>query len=247
MHRVRLTGVLGSLCLALFLGACAGVISGIPPKLDPIKRIGIVSAIGDKFYVQKMGMTVFGNDLNEFPASGWGIDDLMVGKVRAALGRRFDIRPVAYQRPPFYESNREGIGARVRAAVSPAAVDAYVVITRGGSPIGSSNQSVVGLGILEISGGVLFAKRHYVHAHYAVYVIDANTFSSMGVTRALMPGESQINPLRTTVLRGPHREVDQSWWPPSLDAASNPRLKGAVVELIDKSLANTLQQLELAN
>jgi len=49
------------------------------------------------------------------------------------------------------------------------------------------------------------------------------------------------------VMRGPHKQVDESWWPTARDAASNQRLKGAVVELIDQSLPNTLQQLQLVN
>jgi hypothetical protein len=35
--------------------------------------------------------------------------------------------------------------------------------------------------------------------------------------------------------------------PASLDAASNQRLKGGVIELIDMSLPNTLQQMQLTD
>ena len=78
-------------------------------------------------------------------------------------------------------------------------------------------------------------------------IIDAREFSSKAVTVALMPGESLVDPLRTTVMRGPHKQVDESWWPTARDAASNQRLKSAVVDLIDQSLPNTLQQLQLVN
>jgi hypothetical protein len=37
--------------------------------------VGIVSAFGDKFHVKKVGVTVFGNELKEFPIDSWGIDD----------------------------------------------------------------------------------------------------------------------------------------------------------------------------
>jgi len=43
------------------------------------------------------------------------------------------------------------------------------------------------------------------------------------------------------------QEVDKLWWPTSLDAASNQKLKGAMVEFIDKSLPNTLRQMEVTN
>jgi hypothetical protein len=233
--------------LLLLLGACAGITPGVVEKLDGIRQIGIISAFGDKFYLRKVGVTVFGNDSNEFPVAAWGIDDLVVTKVRTMLGQRVDVRPVTYQRSAFYESNAGGIGGAVRAAAPTGGVDAYVVITRGVSKLGATNQFVNGLGLLEGSGGVLYSNSYYIYALYAVSIVDAKTFASKGIVRSVMPGEAQINPLPTTVLIGPHRQVDKSWWPTSLDAASNQRLKGAVVELIDKSLRNTLQELQLPN
>jgi hypothetical protein len=249
MDSVKLTGALGRVAvvyLLLLLGACAGITPGVVSKLDGIRQVGIISAFGDRFQLRKVGLTVFNNDTNEFPAAAWGIDDLVVGKVRTTLGRRFDIRPVTYQRAAFQSSNFGGIGAMVQAAVPTGDVDAYIVITRGASQVGSTNQSVNGLGIIETSSPI-YSSTYFIYALYVVSIIDAKTFASMGGVGALMPGEAPVNPLRTTVLRGPHRQVDQSWWPASLEAASSQRLKGAVVELIDKSLPNTLQHLQLMN
>jgi hypothetical protein len=240
-------GRVALLCLLLLLGACAGITPGVVEKLDGIRQVGIISAFGDKFYLRKVGVTVFGNESNEFPVAAWGIDDLVVTKVRAVLGRRLDVRPVTYQRSAFYERNVDGISGAVRAAGPTGGVDAYVVITHGVSKLGATNQFVSGLGLLEGSGGPLYSNRYFLYALYAVSIIDAKTFASKGIVRSVMPGEAQINPLPTTPLIGPHRQVDKSWWPTSLDAASNQRLKGAVVELIDKSLPNTLQELQLTN
>jgi len=236
--------LLGILLLA---AGCAGVIVGVPTDLQTVKSVGVISAFADRFQLRKVGITVFGNDENEFPVDGWGIDDVVAGKVRTLLGRRFDVRPVTYRRAAFAKSNRGGIGAMVREGATPAAVDAYVVVTRGTSQLGSTNQFASGLGLLETSGGVFSSNRQFVHALYAVSIIDAREFSSKAVTVALMPGESLVDPLRTTVMRGPHKQVDESWWPTARDAASNQRLKSAVVDLIDQSLPNTLQQLQLVN
>jgi hypothetical protein len=258
MNGIISNGALGQcfvfLCL-LLLGACAGITPGVVEKLDGIRQVGIISAFGDKFHLQKVGVTVFGNESNEFSAAAWGIDDLVVTKVRTALGQRFDIRPVTYQRSAFYEPNSGGIGAATRAAGIAAdtraagatgGVDAYVVITRGFSKVGATNQFVNGLGIIEASSPI-YASSYFIYALYGVSIVDARTFASKGIVSARMPGESQINPLPTTFLIGPHRKADQSWWPTSRDAASNQRLKGAVVELIDQSLSYTLQQLPLTN
>jgi hypothetical protein len=233
--------------ILLLAAGCAGTIVGVPTDLQTVKSVGVISAFADRFQLRKVGVTVFGNDESEFPVDSWGIDDVMAGKVRTLLGQRFDVRPVTYRRAAFAKPNRGGIGAMVREGVTPAAVDAYVVVTHGGSRLGATNQSVSGLGMLEASGGLLYSNRHFVYALYAVSIIDAREFSSKAFTVSLMPGEALVDPLRSTVIRGPHRQVDQSWWPTSPTAASNQRLKGAVLELIDQSLPNTLQQLQLAN
>ena len=235
------------LCVLLLAGGCAGTILGVPADLQEVRTLGVISAFGDRFQLKKVGMTVLGNDESEFPVAAWGIDDLVAGKVRTLLGRRFDVRPVTYRRSVFTELRRGGVAAMTREAVTPAAVDAYVVVSSGGSRLGATNQAVTGLGMLEASGGVFSSNRFLVYALYSVSIIDAREFTSKAVTVALMPGESLVDPMRSTVLRGPHKQVDESWWPTARDAASNQRLKGAVVELIDQSLPNTLQQLQLVN
>ena len=114
MNGVKSAGALGrvaSVYLLLLLGACAGITPGVIEKLDGIRQVGIISAFGDKFHLRKVGVTVFQNEFSEFPVAAWGIDDLVVTKVRAMLGQRFDIRPVTYQRSAFYQPNADGIGA----------------------------------------------------------------------------------------------------------------------------------------
>jgi hypothetical protein len=233
--------------ILLLVAGCAGTIVGVPTDLQTVKSVGIVSAFADRFELRKVGITVFGNEESEFPVDAWGIDDVMAGKVRTLLGRRFDVRPVTYRRAAFAKPTSGGIGAMVREGITPAPVDVYVVITRATSKLGATNQFVSGLGMLETSGGLLYSNRHFVYALYAVSIIDTHELSSKAVTVGLMPGEALVDPLRSTVMRGPHRQVDQSWWPTAPTAAANQRLKGAVLELIDQSLPNTLQQLQLTN
>ena len=47
-------------------------------------RIGVISAVGDRFAVQKFGLTVFETEESEAAVDGWGLDDLVVARVRAA-------------------------------------------------------------------------------------------------------------------------------------------------------------------
>jgi hypothetical protein len=236
-----------ALYLLLLLGACAGFVPGIPPKMESIRTVGIVSAFGDKFHVQKFGLTVFGNDLKELPIDSWGIDDHVAGEVRGLLSKRFDVRPVTYRRADIAAPKNVwgGIGERIRGQVSPPGLDAYIVLTSAESQYASTNQSLNGLGIVEHGGGAgIFPKHYFLFALYAVSVIDGNQFSPLGFSFASLPGAA---PYLMEVIHGPNREVDQSLWPASLDAASNQRLKGGVIELIDKSLPNTLQQMQLTD
>ena len=73
-----------------------------------------MSAVGDKFTVRKIGITVFGNDEKEFSIAPWGIDQFVVNKVRSVLARRFEVRPVAYDKSAFLRDKSAFFRARGR-------------------------------------------------------------------------------------------------------------------------------------
>src|SRR5437899_2184909 len=64
-------------------------------------RLGVISAIGDRFAVQKFGVTVFETEESEVPVEGWGLDDLVVARLRAATGADPTVRRVAYSKGAF--------------------------------------------------------------------------------------------------------------------------------------------------
>src|SRR5690349_8234175 len=78
-------------------------------KTTAIRRVAVMSAVGDKFTVRKIGVMGFGNDAKEFPVDAWGIDQLVVSKVRSVLARRFEVRPVAYNKSAFLNARNESI------------------------------------------------------------------------------------------------------------------------------------------
>jgi len=63
-------------------------------------QIGVVAAIDDEFAVQKIGITVFGNELAEAPVE-WGFDDIVVERVRAAAPAGTAVRRIAFPRDAF--------------------------------------------------------------------------------------------------------------------------------------------------
>jgi hypothetical protein len=223
-------------CLVLVLGGCAGVIAGNPEKRAGIRTIGIISALDDSFHVQKIGLMVFGNDLKEFPIGSWGMDDLVTGKARSLLSKRYDVRPVTYQRAAIASAQlgRGSFGENIRPHISTQGLDAYLVLRSNSSQYMNTNQTVTGFGILD------YASIHYfLFALYYGRLVDGRDFSELDGLNSMQ--------LFSGPIRGPHQKVDQSWWPTSLAAASNPRLKAGVVDLIDKSLPDMLKRLELVD
>ena len=59
--------------------------------------IGVIPLTGNEFGVQQVGFTAFGNEYTSVPVDSWGLDDLVVSRVRAAAGGR-SVRRIAYSK-----------------------------------------------------------------------------------------------------------------------------------------------------
>jgi hypothetical protein len=217
------------------------------------KSIGVISAIGDKFSVQKVGLTVFQNSLDEIAIDSWGIDERVVASMSAQLGKRFDVKRISYskaafaevQKPkPLFADNQDDyrykIAEILRGLASTQKCDLYVVVTKSGSQVGNTNQSVGGIGILYGGNGAIFTSVH-LHALFDVRVYDGRTFAVLGHQRG-SSGQSAF----LSVIRGPNREVDKSWWPePAQSVARDAKIKDATLALLEQSMAATAAELLL--
>lgn len=240
IHHMRMIGA--GLLLALLLAGCATATLE-PGQIANIKRVAIISALGDRFAVKKLGITIFNNDERDFPADAWGVDDAVVSTVRGVVGQRFEVRPVTYQRSAFYVADNSGpaVAEAVRSHMSAQDIDAYIVITKGSSRVGDSNFFVSGLGILE--GDSLVMHSTTVYAIYWVTVVDGHRFTVIGNMPAWSIGQS-LSAISSAV-HGPNREVDNSLRPTTLDAAANPKLREIVLGLLQQNLPTTLQNLKI--
>jgi hypothetical protein len=64
-------------------------------------RLGVISAIGGRFSVEKFGVTIFETEVNEVPIEDWGLDELVLARVRVATGADPSVRKIAYPKGAF--------------------------------------------------------------------------------------------------------------------------------------------------
>lgn len=146
-------------------------------------QIGVISAIGDQFSVQHVGLTMFGNEYMEAPIDAWGIDDLFVARVRAAAPG-MAVRKIAYASGAFrpyyhpetklFRNDRDDLTALVRQIAGTANCERYVVATKARVSVDGTNQSIEGLGVYKNWASP--SGRGVVVAYFRISVFDGRTF-----------------------------------------------------------------------
>jgi hypothetical protein len=236
-------------CLLLVAGC-----SGLPTAFDPPvavyvskgrRSIGVISTIGTKFVVQKVGVTVFGNEHSDVPIGTWGIDDAVNAKVASILRADADVKRISYAKNAFaaYEApgglfrdhNAELVEA-LRKLTATQKSDLYLVVVPSGSSFGSTNQAVSGLGIVQ--GSSVFVNQMWIHALFQMRLYDGQRLELLGWKPARL-GETAF----MAVIHGPHRQVDPALWPEVGRLDSNMRLRTAVRELVEQALTATLPEV----
>jgi hypothetical protein len=230
-----------SFLLALLLAGCATA-TVEQSQIQNVRRVAVISALGDRFTVKKLGITIFNNDERNFPADAWGVDDAVIATVRDVVGKRFEVRPVTYQRSAFFVADNSGpaVADAARSHLAGQDIDAFIVVTKGSSRIGDSNIFVSGLGMLERDSLVMHSTT--VYALYWITVVDGHRFTVLGNMPAWSVGQSLAT---MSAIHGPNREVDASLRPSTLDAAANPKLRETVIQLLQQNLPRTLANLKM--
>src|SRR5258706_1771388 len=236
--------------LAVSIGACA-MFETRETKLQTIKRVGIISAVGDEITVARAGLTGLDNGSQSCPVGSWGLDDLIVQQATAAMSGRFQVQPVSSKRAAFAMIEKDSPVAPVnfirgdpfkklvQTEVSPQGLDAYIVITKAKANFGGGGRKVEGIGF--VSYGTLLASSNHIHALYEIRVIDGKTFD--GIENMASPPSDSAEAVR---LPGPSRLVDESISPSIGDPARNENLHRAITDLIARSLSTTLSDMHLA-
>jgi len=210
-------------------------------------RIGVISAVDDRFAVQKFGLTVFETEESEIAVNGWGLDDLVVARVRAATNNDPTVRRIAFPKgafQPFYNPTsrflpdpREGLPAIVRNITPTAKCDRYLVVTRSKGQVPGTNLILDGVGAYNRGIGSVLRHSH-LFAHIALSMLDGITYERVnrpfaGVGARLAAG------LRIT--EDPLTKLDNSLFPESTSAVQgNATLRERTRTLIAANLDQVL-------
>jgi hypothetical protein len=155
-----------------------------PPTDDGRCDLGVISVVGSPIALKKVGITIFGNEYSEVPYDAWGIDDLIVGRVRAAANAGIAVRRITYGKEAAYElyekpgkglfnNPRENLTVAVRHIAANSHCARYIVFTRFIGNLAGTNQSLQGVGVL--THGPF--GRAAVFAYFEVAVFDGQTFT----------------------------------------------------------------------
>lgn len=216
---------------------------------DGGKCIGVVSAIGDTFFLRKIGITVFGNGQGSVPVESWHIDDIVASKISAFLSKGWTVRRINYPKGAFasldgqhalfynYDDDLQGI---VRKVTSSTRCDHYAVVVKGSSNFGTTNQSIYGLGIVEATS--ILGASDYIHALFAIRIYDGRTFAVLGQRGASVEKWNLLSDFKGPGIRGPYRAVDNSLWPQS-DAAQSTKLRDGIRSLVEQALDATMPEV----
>lgn len=237
--------------VAVNMSACAMFETG-ETKLQAVKTVGIISAVGGEMSVARAGLTGLNNSPGQsFPIESWGLDDLIVQQATTALNGRFQVQPVSYNRAAFAAVKDSPVAPvnlvrgdsykkLVQTEVSPQGLDAYIVITKAKSNFGRGARKVEGIGF--VTYGTVLASYNQIHALYEIRVIDGRTFEVIE-KRTAPPLDDAVE----VKLPGPTRQLDESYSPGAGDPARNENLHRAIADLIVRSLPSVLSDMHLAN
>lgn len=149
-------------------------------------QIGVISGLGDRFLLQHVGVTVFGNEFAVASIESWGLDDVVVARVRAAAGAGTAVRRIPASKEafePFYNPPRElfrdaskDLTTVVQNVAANSSCGRYLVVTRSRSQIPGTNQSVGGIGMLTNWTSNTF-KKASLHTFFQITVFDGRTFA----------------------------------------------------------------------
>ena len=225
--------------------------SGAPKaKTSPTegrKTVCVISDVAHEFYLEKIGLTVFANEGSTVAVPQWKLDQAIFDKAKAILSGNFSVKHIPTKSETYAPLRAEGGGLfrdrdgerkeLIRKLTASSGCDFILLVAGNASQVGSTNQYVGGLGVLEM-GNELFGYSHQVHALTFLYVYDGRTMETLKSHR----GETDEDTLFKAI-HGPSQEVDAKLHPTLRAVADDPKTREMVWKQVARSLELTLPGL----
>jgi hypothetical protein len=211
--------------------------------------IGVIVAVGDEFMLKRIGLDFFNNHAKVVPIESWGLDDLVFARVRAAIPRNVAVRRIPYSKSvkpreeltsQFFRDRKAEQVDVMRQITAGISCERYVLVGRSISKINDSNETVRGVGILDMD--VPLRHKAYVFALSYVWVFDGRDFSIIRQGSAITKRDPLMQRmLLGELILGPYSEVVQASLPSQPgEIANNLALREYARALLTASLDKTL-------
>ena len=216
-------------------------------------KLGVISALGDRFSVHKFGLTVFETEDNEVPIEGWGLDDLAVARVRAATGNDPSVRRINYPKgafelyyhpkSTFLRDPKEDLPQIVRSITTNANCERYLVMTKFKGTVAGTKMEINGIGVYSQGIGSL-ARHSHLFANVAVAIFNGGTYERINPSLAAIGG-SLSRAFQLT--ENPLTKLDHSLFPDPPQSASTSavlkeRTRALVSAQLDRVIPGRLQE-----
>jgi hypothetical protein len=199
----------------------------------------LMSSVGKKFELKKVGIMVFGNEHKMISIADWNIDEKVYQKVKSLLGKRYALKKIEFSEETMEAAFDETFGAfRDLAAqrrkvlgdqVNSAKCTYLLTITPGGSKFGTSNQFVQGLGVVDADR--LLGTSRQLYALSSLQVFDAKTMKRLDWARGGTDEDTLFAPIK-----GPYKDIEAGAEIPPEAFAANPETRKVVWAFLERSL-----------
>jgi hypothetical protein len=200
--------------------------------------VGVVSHLGEKFRVEKGILSE--RKISEVSVEPWHLDDLVVGRIRSAVGNRAAVQRIPYRKEAWVKRTvllrqYPDYAATMRALAAGTRCARYVLVIPGRRSLGPDSGTLDGLAIGKGLGLELYAV-------IEVAVFDGETFKFN--SRVTYNTKQSFPGIFGTA--HPERLLNESFWPdPPNTAAQNTKLREATRELVARDLDEILPGLLL--
>lgn len=208
------------------------------------KTVCVLSEIGKEFYLQKIGIMVFGNEKSNVSISEWKFSDRVYDLAAKLLKEKFNVERIPVPEggfDAFYKKGDQDFRVEMEEAArklsGAKSCDYRLVIVDGGSRYGSTNQFVGGIGVVERES--LGEPYRYLHAISRPYLYD-------GRDHSLLNRWYEFNPFAgfdANVIRGPYQELEVIPETALPGVKDNPKIKEAAWRLLEKGVTGDLVEM----